>query len=427
MSNYYKNSDKDISKQIYLTNNINIKNSFKPIFNTDASCNVNYKGIDNVNINEKINTTNYLYNNVDICNNCFAVFTEYTTNTNNVIVPTWCSKIRAVLIGGGGGGCNSTNNYSSSNIFVNSNPQSQNFQVNSSYVKSSNANSQSYGINMNSASNIFEATYRNSNNREGKYQFQNSNNDFNNNQEKVNIYFQQNGTDNGTLWTDHSDLFSNNWISKHVDLKYAISYIKNYPNTNNNAVDPTYTYNADGVNSQNFSEGGFNNNLNHQVHIHWKYAGTYNFNESNNISPASNAGGGGGGGGFLYLKDFTVNSNMSVTIGSGGAANSGGGNTVLTISTTTFTATGGSGSTGNTGGGGGGTITNDSIKKIVPGISGTTSTDGNGGAGGDSGLFITGNYGKGGAGGARVGTGRGIINAGGTGNSGYCRIYFLAN
>ena len=49
--------------------------------------------------------TKYKISGVDICNNLFFQYVELTTvGVNTINIPSWCTKISAILIGGGGGG-----------------------------------------------------------------------------------------------------------------------------------------------------------------------------------------------------------------------------------------------------------------------------------------------------------------------------------
>ena len=71
-----------------------------------------YTSIFNSNIDEKLTSTSltgYKYNGVDICVNAIATFIESSNTTPvnvdiPITIPSWCNKIRAILIGGGGSG-----------------------------------------------------------------------------------------------------------------------------------------------------------------------------------------------------------------------------------------------------------------------------------------------------------------------------------
>jgi hypothetical protein len=68
------------------------------------------------NINERPNNTNYKYKDTDISSYCIAPWKE-GTSTETITAPSWCTKIRAVLVGGGGGGGNGQASVSSINNY----------------------------------------------------------------------------------------------------------------------------------------------------------------------------------------------------------------------------------------------------------------------------------------------------------------------
>jgi len=58
------------------------------------------------------NVTNYKYNNTDLANFMIASFVESsTTNFTNTQIPSWCNKLRVVLIGAGAGGSTAQASY----------------------------------------------------------------------------------------------------------------------------------------------------------------------------------------------------------------------------------------------------------------------------------------------------------------------------
>lgn len=60
----------------------------------------------NVSSFESPSALGYKLNGVDIANSVVAVYNDYTGNTtlNSGDIPSWCTKLRVILIGGGGGG-----------------------------------------------------------------------------------------------------------------------------------------------------------------------------------------------------------------------------------------------------------------------------------------------------------------------------------
>ena len=143
--------------------------------------------------------------------------------------------------------------------------------------------------------------------------------------------------------------------------------------------------------------------------------------------------GGGGGGGVLYGSLVTPVGNCAVTIGAGGAFNSGttGGNSTVQVNGTTYTAFGGGNGTdmdrpplqGKAGGSGGGTGNNNDGSGSVAGGIKTQTTQGtltgygnNGGAGGNAGNNPP--YPAGGGGGAGAAGGSAAAGTAGAGGVG---------
>ena len=101
MANYYKQSDpNNITTKVSLSTIIkgitdsNINSKFNNQFDTASKT---FKST----INEAPSEIQYLYNGVDIYTNCIA-YNIVGNSTGNI--PSWCNKIRAVLVGGGAGG-----------------------------------------------------------------------------------------------------------------------------------------------------------------------------------------------------------------------------------------------------------------------------------------------------------------------------------
>jgi len=194
------------------------------------------------------------------------------------------------------------------------------------------------------------------------------------------------------------------------------------PNANSYDTNTDYTHNV--VNHQHdhgTSHYGNDNDIQSQPHNHTTY---------------HNGGGGGGGGGFIYLSTYDITntkSNVNISLGKGGTANTAGGNTQISLSTTkSYTVGGGgSGTSGTVTGGSAGTApsTDYYVTTSVSGKKGSNGYSENGGSGssiGDDALNIINDstiktYGKGGNGTATSGI------AGGSGTNGYYRIYFLSS
>lgn len=405
MSNYYKNSDKDISKQIYVIGNSIIGNSFKPIF--DASLNENYIGLNSVYVNEKINATNYLYNGVDICNNCFAVYidSEQNKNISNIVIPSWCSKIRAILIGGGGGGKSFIN--TQTNVPANHNIVITNFQFH------------------------YDET-----NHQLMYSYNNSSSSFSSNSVGGRGYTKfQTLTSNITDYTHtgvqtYLNTPNNDRSTNYINVYYQASLLINKLNAKQ--------YN--GLTSSFNSAGAFNTDKGEKKtcwQCHYNYQINYTVDSQQNASNPSGSGGGGGSGGDLYyLNDYNINdaSNISVSLGYGGNADNDGGDTIITIKNATFKANKGYSTTGSTG-----NVKiysfDNSVNIFIKGKSGLNGNTTNGGSGGVT-AIVNGNnfindvsfnnkkYGYGGKGGDVKPAGTNDI--GSKGNDGYFRIYFLS-
>ena len=108
MSNYYTNSIRLSDIIQYDTNGI-VKSKFSGLSITTKT---DYSGFNSSYINEQIQTgTGYNYSGTDISSYCIAAYTESASgNFSSSSIPSWCNKIRAVLIGGGGGGASTYNN-----------------------------------------------------------------------------------------------------------------------------------------------------------------------------------------------------------------------------------------------------------------------------------------------------------------------------
>jgi hypothetical protein len=65
------------------------------IYNTSSN--------NHININSRQTKLNYSIDNVDVTEYSMAIFTENAAGGTTTTIPSWCTNIRAVLVGGGGG------------------------------------------------------------------------------------------------------------------------------------------------------------------------------------------------------------------------------------------------------------------------------------------------------------------------------------
>jgi hypothetical protein len=104
MSNYYK-TDINLNKArlsdlIKYVKNANYTTSFGT---SSLTLNTSYTSVFSNTINEAPNPLGYKYLGTDISTFSIATWVESAGSTTFTSIPTWCTKIRAVLIGGGGG------------------------------------------------------------------------------------------------------------------------------------------------------------------------------------------------------------------------------------------------------------------------------------------------------------------------------------
>lgn len=98
-----------MSNYLYKSNGVSVElsSSIKYFTNSAAATayNLTYTNYSSQfqNITETPNTTNYKYQNSDLSTFSIASWIETTASTS-ISLPTWCNKIRAVLVGAGGGG-----------------------------------------------------------------------------------------------------------------------------------------------------------------------------------------------------------------------------------------------------------------------------------------------------------------------------------
>jgi hypothetical protein len=101
MANYFSNGTA-LSTIIRSATDLTFRNNFNSRYTTDISYATTLLKIGS-NIDEKQNLTGYQYNGTDISTYTIAYYTEHTANATPSI-PSWCTAIRAVLIGAGGAG-----------------------------------------------------------------------------------------------------------------------------------------------------------------------------------------------------------------------------------------------------------------------------------------------------------------------------------
>ena len=94
MSNYYKNSVL-LNNIINGCTNSNVQNAYK-ILNSATNTFTS-------SINETPSNLLYNYQGTDISTYCIATYVE-SSGTTFTSIPSWCTKIRAILVGGGGSG-----------------------------------------------------------------------------------------------------------------------------------------------------------------------------------------------------------------------------------------------------------------------------------------------------------------------------------
>jgi hypothetical protein len=348
MSNY-KSYDLSFNELCsYFTDSNIIDNYYK---NTKIS----YKAPDFTSIiEEKPNSLGYSYNkdgsNIDISKFSIAKYIEKSGNftISNTDIPSWCTKIRAVLVGAGGSGA----------------------------IGSDGKNTYEPAVNINRLNkNVYE------------YQRQN--------EKKKDLPGNNTQTTVGASTPEAAtELAGNNGVA-----------IKNYANNDGRLVS---THN-----------------------INTTYTITQQTNTSaNNTQQAGTGGAGGGGGGFIYLNAVDI---VGKTLNVQG---SGGGITLSTGTENSATVTKGGDASGNDAGGIVGTATIKDLSGVTANITiSSIATDNNGGVSGKSKLssisssLLYGDGGNGGNGGiARLNVTKDVSgNKGGSGNSSFCRIYFLTN
>lgn len=105
MANYYYKTNTTLSSIIKGTTNTNIQAAYGGTGGLTIAT-TTFSSV----VTETPSTLNYSYQGTDISTSCIAYWVEGSSGTPTK--PTWCTKIRAVLVGGGGAGANGqTGNY----------------------------------------------------------------------------------------------------------------------------------------------------------------------------------------------------------------------------------------------------------------------------------------------------------------------------
>lgn len=371
MSNYYKNSTvlriSEICRNI-TTNDITdnyYRNLGIPLGSTTFTSS----------INENPANLGYKYNNIDISTYCIATYIESSVTTFSS-VPSWCNKIRAILVGGGGTG-------GTGSIGTTQDTKIQN--DGKFYVKFRHYNQSAHtGYEQSIQYFIFENT---------KYTDITTN--------AVNVL---NNTNTGNIvWNNTTNKYYQLYNTADFDdIQYVVQ------NQNDQYVGwDTYDHET----------------TNEYISISSKME---NENYVQSVQVLGTGGAGGGGGGFLYLETALNATNRNqITLNSVGAST----HTSITISGTTYTALKGGAATSNTTVGSGGTVTG-TVNISASGNAGVTTTTSTGGSGGLSGLSnystVLPTYGRGGDGGDAVVKGQ-TAAPGDSGTTGYYRIYYLTD
>jgi len=371
--NYYYNSKRLDSVISYKRNNatftgytnldFNFVSDRDAVFNNDNS------------FNEQPANTGYQINGTDIATKCFPYYTENTASGSNII-PSWCNKISAILIGKGG----------TSGIYTTTTkPSSTGYIVDR--VK------------------------------------------FHMIQHYYDVYTQQSGDqckDATILWNEvnvqkQTPTLNQLYIKYTIDSQHAVINLNLdvttnwYYNAINAGSERQYTINTKPSTSTNTFTSPYGPET-----FQYNYAKSsdsyISFIEGHvNIIglTASVAGGGGGGGGLSYLPKTVVTQGQNITVNIDNA------NTKLQYQQYSLFASCGNNANGNTGGSGGGGSTG------TQNYTGQSGQSNQGGSGGGSGIYVSGSpfinttttritsYGTGGTG----------NNVGGSG--GYCRIYYF--
>jgi hypothetical protein len=120
-----------ISNLVKIAKTTDFSNVYK---NSGVSLNANYNDFTSSIIETPNYLFNYKYNGTDISTYCIATWVD--SNSGFSSLPSWCTKIRAVLIGGGGAGCqgefsknNQTNTHINNNIQTSRNHNHDNQDV----------------------------------------------------------------------------------------------------------------------------------------------------------------------------------------------------------------------------------------------------------------------------------------------------------
>ena len=334
--------------------------------------------------------TGYLINGTDVANYCIAKYTELTATSSGIVIPTWCNKIRAVLVGQGGTGGTSVVNPVPGNAIpgntvpgnaIPGNPVPGNVNPTNT-VPGNIVPGNPYTIPGNTNYVLSSYEYYEWNFNPGAYnptQGWTEEYSFDLGPIFVHTIYVASGTNPATSGMNSSNYNPTTTVPGNTN---PTNY--NPTTTNPSTTNPTTT-NPSTTNPSTTNPTTYN------------YAG----------------GGGGGGGAFYYLNtsDITNTRNINLAINTA--------NTVLTVGNTNYTAAAGSSGSNST-------IGNGGVGTPYTGNAGSGITGGNAGHYNYTNSNTIKGYGAGGSGGAAPTSGT-STNPGSVGGSGYCRIYFLSN
>jgi len=396
MSNYYKESIRLSNICLSINTSDVSNNSFKNLnipLNSTA-------GFFTGTVNEKPDNLGYTINGTDISTYCIANYFE-TSSATSFTTPSWCKKIRAVLIGAGGSGSvgqsaqNTTNAATNQNEILHYNYIYWAQHNDRFHIRNPIPNYVPAGIAYNYVPETINKadtlpTYTN-----GTTQV------FMNPPYLVEPYH--------GLWpAGQGESIKQQYYPTALPGQITLpNFVVNYYSV---------SWNTSQNDDSGSRRGQFNNHYNtRQLNVTKNQTNI----AENNITNVGGRGGGGGGGAFVYLSSINVSPNTGYNIEVGSGKDS-----TLKIGQTTYKANKGVDASTTSGGAGGSTTTG-----VTNSIGGAVGTGGaSGGTGGNSGAssITTLTYGKGGNGGAgaTVVTPSNAVS-GSAGNSGRIIIYYL--
>jgi len=416
-------------------------------------------------INETPIKTGYSYKGTDVANMCIAKFSDYT-GTSSITIPTWCNKVRAVLIGAGGQGApaqvtpgnlnpttynptipGNTNpyvaaqpgpNYNTGNLAQTGNP-AQGGNIAQPEIPAQAGGSPGHPEipgnppNYNPAGPDIPGQPANYNPETYEYEYGNPT------VNQVPDTFQSRGytwhiaqpqviepTSDGFVYL-YTRVIPGNIIQagnnpqpgKPATVAQAGNnpQAATNPQSSNSVVPANYNPVVEAQPGPNYNPGTLAQTGSSEQPSTVNPTTGHNVLQEAFYNPTNYAAGGGGGGGaFYYVNtvDVTNTRNINLSISTN--------NTTLTISNLSYQAVSGSGGSGSSSGAGGG----QSSGNYYAGSSGSGTTGGSSAISSHTNSNTISAYGTGGSGGAAPTSGT-YANPGSAGGGGYCRIYFLSN